>query len=307
MLSTHKRDRLTILRKAVAPQRAELQRLAASMTPQTKAAFLEAIRRTSGAMVMARVQEALERGDLRAVEAAIPWENLEYELAAVAPVFRQTYERSAVLALQHLPKEVALNLRFDLLNPRAVDYIRRHTADMVTGVLDSSRQAIRQVMLRAFEEGMHPYESARHIRSLIGLTERQAGAVDRYYQGLIRQGATKGKAEELARIYADRQLDYRAASIARSETALASQSGKHEMWRQAADAGYINPATARRIWITAGDSRVCEWCQTLEGKEVGLEQEFVAEVTTATGLYRPETTLYPPIHPQCRCDVALVL
>lgn len=52
--------------------------------------------------------------------------------------------------------------------------------------------------------------------------------------------------------------------------------------------------TVRLRWVTAGDEKVCQICNELDGREWGLE-----DIGTAG-------FLYPPVHPNCRCTLEVV-
>lgn len=97
----------------------------------------------------------------------------------------------------------------------------------------------------------------------------------------------------------------RAEMIARSETIRSSNAGAHEAFRQA--------GISRIQWLTARDGRVCEWCDPLNGKTVGIEEHFFTdgeEYSVADGEGKPHSMKldygnvdYPPLHPNCRCTV----
>ncbi len=278
------------------PEYRAIHRVADALAPGMVNTFVEAVRRVAGATALSDLEAALERGDLAAAEAAVPWERLPAELAGVSVAIRQGFEQAAQASARYLPPRLRLELRFDLLNPRAVDWVRSHSGELIREVTDETRLAVRDVIRRAFEEGMHPYESARHIRNMVGLTQRQAQAVDNFRKRLIEEGVKGEKLDKRVEAYRQRLLRKRAENIARTETLRASNEGQQELWRQAAEQGLINPAQVKREWIVTPDDRLCEMCAPMDGQKVGLEEPFQSELGAV---------MTPPLHPMCRCATRL--
>ena len=80
--------------------------------------------------------------------------------------------------------------------------------------------------------------------------------------------------------------DERAETIARTETAFANVQGNIEGWT-------ASGVVESKEWVTQGE--VCDECDELDGKVVGLDEDF------------PDAGDGPPLHPNCRCDVLPVL
>lgn len=289
------------------PEWRTLHGVADGIRPKLIRAFLNAVEVTAGAAVLRRVEEAIAVGNIAKAEESIPWEQLAVELGVASSVLRTAFERAAEASMKYMPQKVQASLRFDLLNPRAVEWIREHTGELIRDVTEGSRIAIRGAIERAYRGGMHPYKAARHIQGMVGLTERQAVAVDNYYNRLIKQGMSEGKALSSAREYTRRLLKDRAENIARTETVRAANMGQQELWRQAADQGLVDINTVKRIWIVTPDDRLCSYCAPMDGQEVGLEENFQSgTVQLDTGGIRSlGSTLTPPLHPRCRCAMEL--
>ncbi|RJQ04431.1 MAG: hypothetical protein C4551_10785 [Bacillota bacterium] len=279
------------------PEYRAIHRVADALAPGMANTFVEAVRRVAGETALSELEAALARGDLAAAEAAVPWEKLPAELAPVGAAIRTGFEQAAQASVRYLPPRLRLELRFDLLNPRAVDWVRTHSGELIREVTDETRLAVREVIRRAFEEGMHPYTSARHIRSMVGLTRRQAQAVDNFRRRLVEEGVAGEKLDKRVEAYRQRLVRWRAKNIARTETLRASNEGQQELWRQAAEQGLIDPAVTRKEFITTPDDRLCDICAPLDGQRVGLEESFQTELGPV---------LTPPVHQQCRCAMRLV-
>jgi SPP1 gp7 family putative phage head morphogenesis protein len=68
-------------------------------------------------------------------------------------------------------------------------------------------------------------------------------------------------------------------------------------WNRAAShatfKGYVRQRETHKVWFTAGDNRVCPICEANSADgEIGIEKSF------ASG------DLYPPAHPDCRCNIS---
>lgn len=293
-----RRGRITVAKQAPTdPEWRTIHGAADSMRREMNRAFLRSIARTQDALTLAAIERALESGDLAAAEEAIPWDVLEREFTAeIQPVVAETVRRGGEASIKHLPAAVVAQMRFDLLNPRSVDFIRQHTAELVREVIEETRAAIRGVIQRAFEEGMHPRRSARYIRELVGLTERQAAAVENLRRRLLRDGASMQRAEEEAAKYSRRLHRNRALNIARTETLRAANEGQNLLWQQGIEEGLILPERTFREWIVTPDDRLCEFCEPMDGQRVGMNEPFQSELGPVD---------LPPLHPGCRCTVAL--
>ena len=227
---------------------------------------------------------------------------------------------------REIGKGIGAAMAFDLLSPEAIAFIRTHLFDLITDVSRETRLAIQQVVLKAFQEGGHPYDQARTIRAMIGLTQRQALAVDNYrrslmsgqYQEALRRSLrdgrydatlrrmikdnaslTKAQIDKMVERYRERYIKYRAETIARTETLRASNAGLQETWRQAQEQGLLGP-NMKQKWIITPDERLCDLCEetkVLNAAGVPIGGDF----QTPNGPVKR-----PPLHVSCRCSIGLV-
>ncbi len=79
---------------------------------------------------------------------------------------------------------------------------------------DETRLAVRDVVQRAVERGGAPKVQAREIRQLVGLTRRQATAVDNYQAALKEEDRPPEQVERMTARYRDKMLNMRANNIA---------------------------------------------------------------------------------------------
>ena len=230
-------------------------------------------------------------------------------------------ERMArVTAAAHAAFRTAqVELSFDKTNPEAERWARERAAQLIRDVSDTTRDAVRAVVGKSFKDGIPPRQSAKLIKPLVGLTERDAIAVMNARYDVIKEnlrlkdgdikpgkvievggrsirmpkgGVSLEVIDKLARDYADRLLSKRAFLIARTETIAASNEGQRQLWAQAQADGLL-PSDVLRTWITTYDDRTCPTCSGMDGQIRSLGQPFDA------GLFGE--VMGPPAHPACRC------
>ena len=178
-------------------------------------------------------------------------------------------------------------------------WVDTRAAEFVTNVTTTQIEALRAVVQRAAVlEDMSVDELSRVIRPLVGLTKPQATANLRYYEKLRESGVSQKRAKDLAARYAARQHRLRAYTVARTELATAYNQGAYEGTKQAQAAGLIGDVV--KEWCTADDERTCSYCNSLDSKRVGMDEEF--DVPSRSW----STRLTAPAHPSCRCAIAYV-
>lgn len=190
-------------------------------------------------------------------------------------------------------KAVASPLVFDITNPRAVEFMRKFGAELVTAVTNETRAGIRAAMLDAFNKGEGGYTAARRIRGSIGLTRRQGLALQRYRRELEAEGLPSRVVDKRVGRYSKKLHKYRADRIARTELNRAANQGELEGWRQLADKRYIDRDRSKKCWMSFIDKRTSEYCITHDGYCVSLNETF------------PEGHDAPPAHPHCRSTIYL--
>lgn len=246
--------------------------------------------------------------------------------ADTADMFREAAERVA----SRISERTENLVRYDVTNPRAVDAMRSQSLRMVQGLTEEQRDTIRTVLRASVEAGENPRETARAIRSSIGLTPAQAQAVANYRRDLERGSAAALdrelrdrrsdrsveraletgkplKPEQIDRMvdrYREGWVNYRAETIARTEATRAVHEGATDAWNQAIDNGDVRADQLVRTWHAATDSRTRDSHRRLNGQQVGIDEPFE---TDGGALLR-----YPgdPSAPadeiiNCRCTVSV--
>ena len=171
---------------------------------------------------------------------------------------------------------------FDQVNERAVGIMRGERLRLIREFSAEQRAATREALTDGVARGINPLQQARAFRGSIGITARQQRAVnnfrellstnnresltralrdrrfDRTVENAIRSGEvlTDAQVERMVVRYRERYLKFRTETIARTEALRAVHQGSEEGYRQAIDAGHVDPGSLRRTWVTARDEKV---------------------------------------------------
>lgn len=190
--------------------------------------------------------------------------------------------------------------QYDPMWSGITDWVKNHSAQFVTNASDEQRKAISALLSRAYMNGDSAEELSKVIRPCIGLTERQAIANQKYYERKKKEFSKKDpktaekKAREEAAKYAERQHRYRAQVIAETEMAYAYNEGHYQAIKMAQSQGLLGEV--HKVWSTAADELVCDYCGSLEVTEIDIDDKFCV-----TNGKKSAFVLYPPAHPSCRC------
>jgi hypothetical protein len=282
-----------IHKRATAPGWRQLQRIAAALAPKLRKPFLAAIAAAKAGARVDEIEAALDRGDVTAAVKILDraWQTegkrvLETEF--IAP-FMSGFQRAGLVSVKLVS---AKPFEFAVDNPRGLQWAQQHAAELVT-TLDI-RPGVKVQIERMVESGMSARETAKAIRGVrgFGLTDRQALAVENYRAALETANVAPGRVERQHARYYERMLDYRAMTIARTESMFAVNGGYHETLLQAVDEGLLDAQTTVRVWETAGqDGAICDECWDAQGTEAGIGEAF------------PNGAMFPPLHAKCRCTV----
>lgn len=247
------------------------------------------------------------------IERALPSAEASFRLAAKNKIATMILEINAAAGnATRCDYTVECLQQFDTTNVEAVTWAEKHAAKLVVEIGQETRLAIREIVVRMFNEGIPPKQAAGMIKKLVGLTSIQSNAVVNLHQriitanpgDLIYAGKTpiripKGGMDD-ARLmrtlnrYSERLLRQRAMNIARTETVRAANEGQMQLWKQAQKRGEL-PRDLKHEWIASPTERTCQICIGMNGEIVQVGAQFSAGMTN------------PPAHPSCRCSTGIVL
>jgi hypothetical protein len=259
--------------------------------------FLTAVQRLRGRIDLDGIVVDVAAGNIDRAMLRLNVEALADDLQDAATVVIEGFHKAGAATAESLNVRLRTTLAFDITNPYAAAAARQLAARLVTNVSEQTQVAIREAVTRAFDEGLTRREVSRLVKPLIGLTAKDAQAVLTFRAALEAEGLRQDLALKKTAAYAERKLRERARLIARTELMQASNLGQHALWRQAIERGLL-PATVTRKWIVSRDDRLCQRCMAMSGQTVGMNEDFVSPYG---GRVRN-----PPLHPACRCSVALV-
>jgi hypothetical protein len=280
-----------------------IHRIADRLEPQLRADLLKALDQLARQIPLGRLAEMIDAGNIGGIQEAIAGIQLP---PAVQDTVRQTLQRAAGEVGQITSGGFGLD--FGLDNPRAVEWARRHTGEMIRQVTSETVQAVRNIVEAGIRDGVPPLAQAKLIRGHVGLTQRMGRTLELYEGGLRESGFAQKRIDELVRRRRAKLLRRRAENIARTETIRAANQGQLMAWRDAKDAGLIDTARVARVWIATDDDRTCPLCNELDNKTVGFEGAFdIAAASDVSGraAFADHDGMTPPAHVACRCAVGL--
>lgn len=168
--------------------------LLATYESRLAAAFREAIEAIHSSVVLARVIERVERGDINGAVEAIQIEPEAFSALEIA--LQEAFNAGGTNAVGELPKTMdpqgnRVIWRFGVRNPVAEAILRDLSSTMVTHITDDQRQGIRQALEQGLSQGLNPRSTAldvvgrqnritgRREGGVIGLTQYQIEFIER--------------------------------------------------------------------------------------------------------------------------------
>lgn len=268
------------------------RKVADKLEPAARTEFLAALTKLKGHLDERKFARAYaarnEHGMLDAIATASIGDTLR---PAMATVLRGYQDAATAEANKVGGGTAAVEWGFDLTNPQASAWGYQWAGELIKNISADAKQTIKDAVGRALDADLTRRDATLAIRNVIGLNDRQAGAVERMRSDLLATGTSATSIETKVEAYAGRLLRERASMIARTEIMTAAHAGQREAWDQAADKGLIEKTETRRIWIVTDDDRLCDECEPMDGVEVDFEDEF--------------DDGDPPLHPGCRCTIGL--
>jgi Phage Mu protein F like protein len=235
--------------------------------------------------------------------------------------------RPPAAALTPMEGQGVIPLGFDPIDPALVTGQQRAAATFIDRVAATIEAVIDQDIRHGLTNGMGADEIAQVIKQTIGLTPRQAAAVqnfrrllengdaaaldrvlrDRRFDASVQRAIDGGtldpaQIDRMVERYAERYVAHRAKVIANTETLRAANAGRRAAWEQFADRRGLDDSDVLRFWQTATDERVCPVCSAIPGMNpdgVPLDGMYATPIGP---LMMP-----PDPHPSCRCGERFAL
>lgn len=214
-----------------------LEQIAADWEPQIRAAWVEAINAITSRIVLKRIVERLERGDVAGVVADLRIEDgvfAKFEQGLI-----QAYHSGGIATVDSMPSlrdpnGNQVHFSWGVRNLPAEQAMRDHAARLVMGIVTEARDGIAAVLTENLARGQSPYDAGRQIAGrvnrvtgrreggLIGLSRPQMETVARI-QRAMREGDTAYMREYLSFANRDKRLDRTVLKAIREGRALAPE------------------------------------------------------------------------------------
>lgn len=315
------------VRNATRPSFYQLaRRIAKRLEPDLARAFMSAVEKYEKFLDADAIKSALASGNFGQIEAAVASSRLGAILLGDPKMFDTVLSAATLTGsagADVLEGVLGVSVQFNARDPATVLAARTQTANLIQQVQDEVKEVVRIITTMGADFGLTVDRQARMIRSHITMMPQHAAApfnlrqniIDgREYAATARRLSAVDKAairkairtgvitdqflDDIQERYARSLVNYRAITIARTETLRASHLGQREGWVQARDQGAL-PTSSRRFWLVTPDERLSEDHAAIpamnpEGRL--LDEPFQT----------PVGTFYdPPIRPNCRCGTGL--
>jgi len=209
-----------------------------------------------------------------------------------SPQISLAFYEAGEAQLTDIGKLIGMGIKFDLRSKEAEQWIENYAAKEIKYINAGSKAAIRQIKLRAFQEGLSISEQRALIKQYVGLLPKHVIAVQNYRTALT--SIDPAIADKMAERYAAQLLRYRANMIAVTEGMTASNEGIRKTNEDAARRGILPKDEYEQEWVASGLARTCDKCLAANGSRAPIGGTF------------PNGSRGPPIHMHDRCGTVIV-
>jgi hypothetical protein len=271
---------------------AYLHAIADSANPEIVKAFLASVMKVRNGFNRRRFERLLEMYDFDRVLKETNWELIA--ATELQPEIASTLRDVLESAARFTPLPIQAEIAWDILDPKALDWIRNEAGTLITNITKETLQAVRETITRGFQEGKGTAATADTLRDIIGMNSRQAATYEKYAADLAERGISATRQTSLLETYQRKLIKDRANLISRTETIKAANEGWRQGIQKAVDDNLLDPNVWEIGWIVTQDDRRCERCQSMRGKRRPINGAYIeGEYAGTSG---------PPGHPACRCS-----
>lgn len=318
--------------KNLQPAHDHSRMIAEATEPHMAAAVRAALGGLRASLTPEVIGRGLQRGDL--------WGSLQPQMAqfqtalGTSKIFlANAHLQAGTLAARNLlVRKADVSIDLSTLPDPTQAALDGYDFGLIQQLTDDVRASIADAVGDGIRQGYPPWKIAQRIRDTVGLTDRQAAAVENYRSMLengnpdaldralrdqrsdstveasiagLRQ-LTQDQTDRLVSGYEDRYIAYRATTIARYETLRASNQGTFDAVQSAIDDGTLDPSRVTKTWLIADDELTCDRCRSIvefQPDGVPMDQPFQWASSPKTRRGIPETGYIDiaPLHPACRC------
>lgn len=286
-------------------ERARIEKLIAGQEARVRAAFRRFLDDVRSDAVRRQVRVALEQ---QGVDAAL--KVVDAHVARMGTVISQVFQTAGIAEAEALARQMGgqragVAVAFDPSNPRAAAVARQNRLKFVREFSQAQRDSTRAALTEALNSGAGPIQTARAFRDSIGLTAYQRQVVASYRRGLemndaaalardlrdrrfLPEGSASRdaflageplgpqKIQRMVEVYRNRYLQYRAETIARTETLAAVGQARQEALTQLTEQVSLPPDGITRVWRATLDSRTRDTHAAMDGQQRGAQEPFAS-------------------------------
>lgn len=269
-----------------------LHRLADAFVLPVRDRVMATLRALSAHIPLAPLRVSLEADDLAGavvgIETALTDAAPALWHAALDPLAQEVIVPAAALTAG--VAELAVSVQVD---PGIATLMDQYAGARIVQVSETTREAIRGIIVRATEANLPLRSQVAEIRAEIGLTERMSRTVSLYRQGLEEVGMPLPRLEQLVQQRIQALKQQRALMIARTEVQDHAAFGQELAWRQQVTDGLLDMREWARFWDIADERAcptICEPIPEMNPDGRGLDEPFDTPIGP---LQRPTA------HPNC--------
>jgi len=266
----------------------DLQEIEDSAIEKLNKKYKVSVRKTLSETDWSEIERLLE--EQQDIDDAISWQGYDPMPALEADVF----PAASALVADYITDVVSAGSSFslNLTDPNALKWLKEWGAEEVKYISDSQKQAIKDIVLRGYRDGITYKQQAREIKQLIGLDPGRAEAVQNMRDRLLARGKISGsEIDRRAARYAEKLLNQRSRTIAVQEATTAGARAFYETTADAVRRGILDPNVYEGYRIVTGDERLCDICSGVAGEARTLPD----------GTYPSSGDVTPKRHVICRC------
>ncbi len=295
-----------------------MERQAAAMAPEVRAALFALWQEARGSVSDAELLRLIARGDVDGIVDALL--SAMTSAPATAPfreALRTGYRRTAQAGVRTLPlhRAAQVTVAFDFLNPRVVEAIRTLESRALDSLTTEAAETVRQVVRRGIEAGVGPRTLIPQLRNSIGLAPNQEAAVEAFRESLVSgqfgkarryalrdrrfdKTLTRGttltpeQVDRMTAAYRKRMQAFNAETHARTAALDASRAGQRASWDAAIESGAVDRNRLTKRWVTTRDGRQRPEHDAMHGVTIPYEARFAVD----GGVLIPGENAY-----NCRC------
>lgn len=170
--------------KASGDQLTQIEQLANKLEPNLYKAILLGLTTTADSIDLNMLINALESGDVGKVLGLLTLDKAADAFAALQPAVQTGVYSAGAYAATQIVQASGATFSFGQLNPRLISWLQAYSFNLIQQINDQTREAVRQYLVQGMTAGKNPKDVAREVKQIIGLTEKQAKAVQNYRKEL---------------------------------------------------------------------------------------------------------------------------